>query len=541
MEKLYKKWGRTKYGLAPDYLFFVIMITLSLSMVGCGSGGSDGEGNGPDEDITFPRPPNPLTVDVQLNSANSAQALISSAGGSIELTLTNETKVILEIPESALLSSVEIKITEVESIDGIPFAAGYDSSVHFEPEGLRLLKPAILKMFPPGDLPALTLTGFSFHALGEEFHLYPLETLSDSVQFELIHFSGYGSGNATGQENADQRENHPPTSDEDQANQESDPNNSPKKNLAMMLAWWTNVDAMISLAESSETHLNDAYIGYLSWSYALLKDPISLAELQNLKVSAEQRLGSALYNAIQASYDRCVSTVNVNEVAKILRWHLWSLSKPEISAFIPDLGYIEMLVKTCAKFELEFKSLIIENFDASSNKITTEIEAIVPIELSSSVSEVNTLRLTGETPSRYLQAEAVFDPDCDWTFDGIDGNTFRVTRFDIDLNYIIDPVTSVPPWLASDVIMWIDHGSPGEFLNLSCPPAPPVNTGLNIWSGGWGMLHNDELDQVHGNGFKIKYWDTGTGSIFAEKSYQRDDSTGVFRETSTLKLKHTPW
>ena len=62
---------------------------------------------------------------------------------------------------------------------------------------------------------------------------------------------------------------------------------------------------------------------------------------------------------------------------------------------------------------------------------------------------------------------------------------------------------------------------------------------MTFWSGGWGALHKAELDKVTGNGFKIQYWDPGTGSTFAEKTYQGDD--GIFRETTTLKLKHTPW
>ena len=526
-------------------LFGIVFIALTslFVLISCGGGGGVSTGDGSvEQTIEFPRTANPLTVAVELNNTNSAQAAISAAGGSVELILTNGTRAVLEVPESALLSSVDIKLTEVKAIAGIPFAAGYESAVHFEPEGLRFLTPAVLQLFPAAGQSVSGLTGFSYHGLGAEFHLYPLEILSDSVKFELMHFSGFGAGNASSQEKKDQRDNHPPSSDEDQANQDNDQEASQEKNYALMLAWWSTVNAQITQAISTEAVLEAAYVQYLSWYHALLKDPVSFGKLTSQRVLSEQGLGLALINALQRSYERCVSNTNVNEVGKIVRWYFWTLSKPELYAQISDASLFEYYVKTCAKFELEFKSLIIENPDSASGRITTEIEAVVPIMLSypGSVPALTTLALTGSMPSVYLQAEAVFD-GCPSTFSGIDGSVFRVIKFEIDLNYIDDPAAPAVPWFPNDVTMWIDHGSPKEHLYLHCPPAPDINNDMTIWSGGWGALHKSELDKATGNGFKIQFWNPGIGSVFAEKTYQGDGPLGVFRETTTLKLKHTPW
>ncbi len=536
-----------------------ILILISFLAIGCGSSGGGGEDTdnsstednttqgdndgSTDEVITFPRIANPLTVEAKLNDANSNKASISPDGGTVELTLTDGTKAVLEIPESALLSSIEIKITEIESIKGLPFAAGFESAFYFEPEGLRLLKPAILKIFPPGGQAVQSTTGFSFHELGKEFHLYPLKSLSGSVQFELMHFSGYGTGNATDQEAADQRENHPPTSEEDQANQERGQNSSDEKYYYFLLAyWWNYVYPSIIEAEYNEFAIEKAYSAYLNWYFLIMGHGPSSVRFINEQFLAEQGLAKALTDAIQKSHERCVSETNINEIPRILRLYLWGQARPEIKKHLfLSKDNIDDLVKSCAKFELEFRSRIVKT--QPSLQITTEIEAVVPIELSS-VPDFpfdKSFEFTGDTFSKYLEADAVYDynSDCTANLTGF-GESFKVTRLEIDLNYYYS--YSYPdqpsPSSATDVAIWIDPGTPKELIEVNCQYLTTFSEYLTEWSGGWTFFHSDELDQVRGGGYLIDSWDPGTITAFAETSYQR--SSGGYQEDTILKLKHTP-
>jgi hypothetical protein len=536
-----------------------IIVLISFLSVGCGSSGGGGEetgspsNNNPDtaedttqndnggstgEDIIFPRPANPLTVEAKLNDTNSNEAFISPDGGTVELTLTDGTKAVLEIPESALFSTTEIKITEIESINGLPFAAGFESAVYLEPEGLRFLKPVVLTIFPPNGQAVQSSTGFSFHELGKEFHLYPAKILSDSVQFELMHFSGVGSGNATGDETANQRENHPPSSDEDQANQERDQYTDEDKYYIFLLSWWSSVYSIISASETSEAIIEHAYTQYMSWYYTSMGNAVVFARLSNQVFMAEQGLARALTNAIIKSRDRCVSDSNINEVGKILRLYLWGQVRPEITKYLLlDTYDIQNLIKGCARFELEFRSQIVKK--QPSIQMTTKIEAVVPIELRFSTGLMDkSLQLTGQAGSQYLKATAVLDPDCESNLTGMDDN-FDVTRFEIDLNYYMsDPFTPPPPFSVSDVAIWIDPGKPEELLEMICPDAPRFYANLNEWYGGWSSLHSNELDNKRGGGYLIEDWDPGTGLDFAEKSYQR--SAGDYQEETLIELRHTP-
>ena len=124
------------------------------------------------------------------------QTIVSAMGGTITATGADGTVFTLTIPADALLADEEITLTPVLSVAGVPLDGGVAAAVQLSPEGLQLLKPALLSITPPSGTPNV---GFSYHGSGQEFFFYPLN-LGSSTGFAVVHFSGYGlgSGMATG-------------------------------------------------------------------------------------------------------------------------------------------------------------------------------------------------------------------------------------------------------------------------------------------------------------------------------------------------------
>ena len=93
--------------------------------------------------------PNPLNVQVKVDSKVSASAVISTTGGTLSVQGADGTKFTLTFPNGALFNDEKITLTPVTSVDGLPFSGGLVGGVLMAPDGLRLLKPASLTIESP--------------------------------------------------------------------------------------------------------------------------------------------------------------------------------------------------------------------------------------------------------------------------------------------------------------------------------------------------------------------------------------------------------
>ena len=130
-------------------------------------------------------------VEVNLDETNSVGTVITANGGMLETTALG-THFKLTLPPNALIDGQEITLTPVMEIAGLPLASGMLAAVKVGPEGLRLLKPAILTIELP-DPPPDDLVGFLCQENGEGFHLYPMQRSENTLSFSLMHFSLVGA------------------------------------------------------------------------------------------------------------------------------------------------------------------------------------------------------------------------------------------------------------------------------------------------------------------------------------------------------------
>ena len=145
----------------------------------------------------FEQPPNPINVSATVDKAHSVGGLITAkSGGSLTTKGADGSEFTLTVPANALLGDQPVTMTPILSVAGLPLSGGFGAAVQLSPEGLVLLQPATLTIKPARQIPVAQQTGFAYHGSGQDFYLYPLNSVS-TVTLSLVHFSGYGVGSGT--------------------------------------------------------------------------------------------------------------------------------------------------------------------------------------------------------------------------------------------------------------------------------------------------------------------------------------------------------
>lgn len=140
--------------------------------------------------------PEPVQLELTLDTARATTRIITPRGGSITVTASDGTRYRLRIPRDALLGDAEITVTPVAAVRGLPLSGGSLAAVHLEPDGLRLMEPATLSIEADHEVPVDEQVAYGWFGEGEDAHLYPLEIDARRIEMKLLHFSGYGFGRA---------------------------------------------------------------------------------------------------------------------------------------------------------------------------------------------------------------------------------------------------------------------------------------------------------------------------------------------------------
>ena len=168
------------------------VLLLALLPAGCGRGG--GAGGGAE---WLSSPARPVSLQLTLDAGRSRSRRIGPEGGSVVATGADGTRYQLRVPRDALLSPVEISLTPVTRVSGLPFREQDFRTVQIEPSGLRLMQPATLAFRTRGPaVPAAEQVAFAYDGSGADAHLHPLGPDPERVELQLLHFSGYGFGRA---------------------------------------------------------------------------------------------------------------------------------------------------------------------------------------------------------------------------------------------------------------------------------------------------------------------------------------------------------
>lgn len=146
----------------------------------------------PDEIVYKLPDPNPLNLSIFLEGDHSVEAEIGLQGGTLKLDIPDGTQFILEIPQDALLSPETIRMTEIGSVEGLPFEDQLTMGINLQPAGLVFFKTVTLDIISTALDGEDDLVGFSTQSGGEDFSLQPSLTENGVIRLTIFHFSNYG-------------------------------------------------------------------------------------------------------------------------------------------------------------------------------------------------------------------------------------------------------------------------------------------------------------------------------------------------------------
>lgn len=135
-------------------------------------------------------PSNPINLNVTPEPEKKVELVITTKGGSLKATGSDGTSFTLEIPPNALLNKTKITMIPSIKVEGMPFGES-PFSVQLEPSGLQLMKPAILTIQTPVEIPISNQLFLGFEKTGQNLFVAPPVVKSKSIQIQVVHFSGY--------------------------------------------------------------------------------------------------------------------------------------------------------------------------------------------------------------------------------------------------------------------------------------------------------------------------------------------------------------
>lgn len=125
---------------------------------------------------------------VTLDEPRASSAAVGPSGGQITAVGSDGTAYELTIPDGALQTEVQIALTPLASVDGLPGSDRQSAGVHFGPDGLGFAKPATLRI--TSITPSQGTAGFSYSGDGTDATVEFGRAEGSSRLYEIHHFSG---------------------------------------------------------------------------------------------------------------------------------------------------------------------------------------------------------------------------------------------------------------------------------------------------------------------------------------------------------------
>jgi hypothetical protein len=154
-----------------------LVATLAAAIAACG-GGSD--------------PPAAPPAALRLDSAASVTQSIGPAGGTLSTTGADGTAYTLTVPAKALRSATAITLTPIASIADLPSGVSLAGGAHLTPEGQTFSVPLKLTI-ALAAAPTSAPLPFTYDGELQQRHLYPATVSGSTIEFEIVHFSGYAA------------------------------------------------------------------------------------------------------------------------------------------------------------------------------------------------------------------------------------------------------------------------------------------------------------------------------------------------------------
>lgn len=501
--------------------------------------------------------PVPLALSPVLDDARSVTTTVTAAeGGSVVTEGADGTLYILSIPSGAIANDVEVTMTPITAIGGLPLSRGLSAGVDLKPDGLRFVKPAQLIMFPARVDSALETVGFVYDGDGENFRLHPYQRLTSPwdgrtrVVFKLNHFTGAGAGATTPDDLAALGANLPPEAEarlehvgallakESQCQAAGTSCVSEarlREAIASALrAWYSEVSAKVSGAASGEiAALQDAFSAATAWERTVQLLGASSPEFDAMWAELEAGIRTALTAAKTLQASRCRSG-DFSSIPK-----LYALARFEALTGTPDGNLdLDTVIGACLVFEVRIDSTLSRTRTPLEQTLQDEVRAVATFKFrlrgGYDFGSLTPANVTFETwEAQYVENGAVVNCSL--------AQSDAKLRFTVGFNMSpesgardvrIDRVSMNIP-TSRGTHQWVETSTCGS-------------NAFNIWLNGWKRWHADEAEPEPTFGtphtFTITTLDQATATG-ARKTYERSRQTSSQveeREQTTLTVVHAP-
>lgn len=512
----------------------VLAAALLVGAAACGGGTTRG---GPD---WLSASAKPVTLETTLDTAGAVAKVISAAtGGTLSATGSDGTRYRLSIPGGALLSDETITLVPIASMKGLPLSGGSVAAVHIEPSGLQLMKAATLTIRAQREVPVGEQVAFAYYGGGSDAHHVPLSPDPRRVEMKLLHFSGYGFGQAAPNDPGRQALERASANEarlqsrlaqildrerERQANGEKASDVSGDISAAAVEYYDAVLRPLMQIAESDDRMAACCIQRYLGWERSLqllglvsddAKAAVADAELERRRTEGNASSAKILANALEKGRERAVKSCreghDLNAVTKLL-----SLERQMQLLGVSDehddgAAKASAEMQRCFSFDVEFDS----DFDnrVPHAQLRDHVQAKVAVDLGTDARKQDEPLATG--PLRYVQFVSRFDEGFTRSANGkstwfnlfgfirADGvgtkpGTFTVHKIEWDQNPIEPAGTDcdgkdVPATgtRSDSVTVTFQTGVPSDIVRAVYKTVPPQTMTNHSWSDSWSRRHAD--------------------------------------------------
>ena len=152
-------------------------------------------GPAPDANISQAVDPNtkPIQVTTTLDESHTATAIIGPDGGKLSAAGADGTRFTLEIPPKALEETIEVSMTPITAMDGLPWKSGPVVAVQLEPDGQTFYDYVTLTIEPASDIPVDQVIPIGASGADHSAYIPNLDPKSKVLKLKLDHFSSAGA------------------------------------------------------------------------------------------------------------------------------------------------------------------------------------------------------------------------------------------------------------------------------------------------------------------------------------------------------------
>jgi hypothetical protein len=504
----------------------------------------------------------PVIVTTTADPSRAASARIGPDGGKLTATGADGSEYSLEIPAGALVEEIEVRMTPITSMQGLPLAEGLAAGVQLEPEGMTFYDAVILTIDPAEALPVdQTLPIGSTGGTGALYIPF-IDADPEAIRLRLLHFSSAGVSKGLLADIEPERERlggdvearltSLANAEMVHARQAGETNPNANADLMRALEYlMTQFEEHVikpRLAAAGESCAAGRLAIQTVLGYERQRQLLGMADSGGMEQFVDL-IPTVSRVCLREEYELCRDEHIVHRMIPAIlgmerQRQLLGITSPEMDQIMAEA---EDLAAKCLRFELEFES----QTAFPDGGVTSDVEAKVTLQYepgsltppSGSSALVNT-SFTFEIPGGGCTAHPA-----------LGGGTFTV----ISLNWLAasdgieDQVGHV-----EDILLRYDPGQTTETVAITCPFGTTMpDMGVSGWwsrfffgthameaadsgpmgatTGGIAMPDLNSLQTVT---YLAKGWDVSGDELFAELEW--DESIEGIAENGSFMLYHRP-